>query len=263
MTIDDLYKPKNNVIADLYPTTKFFILSCYTIISIVLGFIKINGYPVFMMLWFIVVPILCIASGVIKRYITSLSKLLILVIMIIIFQTFLFGGDEVLFQIGPIKAYATGFQNALTISSNILNIAGIFMWFFQTTENKELVYALEMKKMNYKAAYVLLSTLQMIEELRKKSQVIMNSQRARGVETEGKLITRAKAFFPIMVPFVVGSISDIEERALTLEARGFTAPREKTHIFVVKPSGNERIAKSIAIIITLIILLGVALTWVL
>ena len=38
-----------------------------------------------------------------------------------------------------------------------------------------------------KATYVILSTLQMVPVLKKKSDTIMNAQRARGVETEAAL----------------------------------------------------------------------------
>jgi energy-coupling factor transport system permease protein len=128
----------------------------------------------------------------------------------------------------------------------VLSIGSIFVWFFQSTENKELVYVCEKKGMNPKAGYVLLSTLQMISVLQHNSKIIMSAQEARGVETKGNLIVRMKAFIPSLIPLILGAINNAEERVLTLESKGFTARCEKTRLFTVEPNGKERIALIIA-----------------
>ena len=45
------------------------------------------------------------------------------------------------------------------------------------------------------------------------------------------MIVRAKAFFPTLVPLILGAVIGSEERVLTLEARGFSMQCEKTHMF--------------------------------
>ena len=117
--------------------------------------------------------------------------------------------------------------------------------------------------MSPKASYVFLSTLQMIKVLQHNSRVIMNAQQARGVETEGNLFVRARAFLPSMVPLIMGSIANTEERVLTLESKGFSVKCKKTHIFDVVPSGNERTAMIIAVTITILVVVWRVLAWVL
>ena len=60
--------------------------------------------------------------------------------------------------------------------------------------------------MNYKAVYVFTSSLSMIDILSGNSKTIMNAQKARGVETEGNIIVRAKSIFPNMVPLILGAV---------------------------------------------------------
>ena len=48
------------------------------------------------------------------------------------------------------------------------------------------------------------------------------------METEGNLLTRAKAFLPLISPVVMSAlINTREQRAVALEVRGFAAKRKK------------------------------------
>ena len=118
-----------------------------------------------------------------------------------------------------------------------------------------VVLALEKSGMSAKASYVVLSTLQMVPVLKKKSQTIMNAQKARGVETEGNLLVRAKVFVPTIIPLVLSSIAGTEERALTLEARGFSSGIKPTHLYDIEKTEAD---KKAVVIITLLGVLGIA-----
>ena len=56
---------------------------------------------------------------------------------------------------------------------------------------------------------------------------ITDAQRSRGLETEGSLLTRAKAFLPLISPVVMSSLINTRERAVALEVRGFAAKQKK------------------------------------
>jgi energy-coupling factor transport system permease protein len=144
-----------------------------------------------------------------------------------------------------------------------MNIAGIFLWMFKTTENKEISRALDESGMNYMITYVFMSSLQMIQVLGRNSRTIMNAQRARGVETEGNILIRAKAFFPLLVPLILGSITGAEERVLTLESKGFDVRGKKTHLFELTRSPYDKTAKVIALAVTAAVLAWRVAAWVL
>lgn len=259
---------KNNVIADLYPFAKLWILALYSVCSMVLGTAKVDGYPVYMMAAFIALPILVAATGIWKKFMKVFSKIIFLCVFILVVQAMVVRGPEIVWGTSvfgwfQLNIYKIGLQTGLNLMFTIFNIGGVFAWFFACTENKELICACEKKGMSPKASYVLLSTLQMVQVLQQSSKVIMNAQQARGVETQGNLITRAKAFVPSMIPLILGSISNTEERVLTLESKGFSVNCPKTHIFDVLPNGKEKTAVAIAGVITILVFVWRVLLWVL
>ena len=64
----------------------------------------------------------------------------------------------------------------------------------------------------------------------------MDSQKSRGVETEGNIFVRSGAFIPVFVPLVLSSIANTEERAITLEARGFSSGSKRTRLYDIEKS---------------------------
>ena len=64
----------------------------------------------------------------------------------------------------------------------------------------------------------------MIPQMSANAKVIQDAQRARGIETEGTLKARARAFLPMLLPLLISSFSTAEEKSLALETRGFNYP---------------------------------------
>lgn len=254
---------KTNKIQALYPSAKFLIVVLYSVCSFIIGTIRINDYPVFVILWWFVLPVLAAASGVFKPFMRGFLKVAFIAAVILAVQSFVIKSDVILWQLGFLKLYKEGLITGLNLGFAVMNIAGIFLWFFKTTENKEISRALDDSGMNYKVTYVFLSSLQMIDVLSHNSRTIMNAQRARGVETEGNVFVRAKAFFPSLVPLILGSITGAEERVLTLESKGFDVACEKTHVFNIERTPYDKIAVAVAVVVTLAVLAWRILLWVL
>lgn len=263
--IEKIQIHKTNKVAGLHPAAKFWVVIMYTICTFVLSSIPVTRLRLALLAvpWFLIVLILCAASGALKKCLKALKAVAFIAIIIFVVQTFLVPGGEELAKFGILKICENGLRTAVSLSFMILDIAGIFVWLFQTTENKEISRALEESGMNYKAAYVFTSTLQMINILSDNSKTIMNAQRARGVETEGNMLVRAKAFFPTLVPLVLGAVMGSEERVLTLEARGFSMQGEKTHLFNLEKSGAEGAFKAVSTIITVLVVVGRIALWIL
>lgn len=252
---EELRLHKTNPIAALYPSCKFLIVCLYSLCSLIIGTIGVGEgrYPLWLIPWFFVVPALCAASGVLGRFWRAFTKVLLIVTLIFVVQALFIPSEVVLLRLGFLKVYQAGLKSAISLSFSVMNVAGIFIWMFQTTENKELSRALEDSGMHYKAAYIFIASLQMIDVLGKNSRTIMNAQRARGVETDGNLLVRARAFFPSLVPLILSAITSSEERVLTLESKGFDVQCEKTHLFELTPSGGETLAGAVAITIALLV----------
>lgn len=263
--IDKIQIRKNNKLAGLYPSTKFLVTILYIVCTFVLRTIHLTQYELSLLLipTFLLVPALCAASGAFKKCTSALKTVTFVAAIILVVQTFLVPGGALVTKFGFLTIYEKGLKTGISLSFTVMNIAGIFVWFFQTTENKEIARALEASGISHKVVYVFTSTLQMIDILGKNSRTIMNAQKARGVETEGNIIIRAKAFFPSLVPLILGAVISSEERVLTLEARGFSVDAQKTHVFNLEKSGIEKTVIFVSVLLTLLIIIGRILLWIL
>jgi energy-coupling factor transport system permease protein len=63
------------------------------------------------------------------------------------------------------------------------------------------------------------------------------------LETEGGLPRRLRALLPLVAPLILGSLMDLEERAIALEARAFTRRGPKTSLMEIPDSPLERVAR--------------------
>ncbi|HEX7172388.1 MAG TPA: energy-coupling factor transporter transmembrane component T, partial [Candidatus Limnocylindria bacterium] len=72
---------------------------------------------------------------------------------------------------------------------------------------------------------------------------ITAAQRARGLDTEGSLWRRIRGVVPIVGPVILGSIAEVEERTMALEARGFTRPGRRTLLWAPRDSGREALLR--------------------
>lgn len=243
---------KKNKLDGLYPTTKFLVVILYMVCCFVLNHVYVSDLklPLLLIPWFFVYVLITILSGQFIKCMKGTVAVFWVAFLIFIVQLFLIPGGELLWQWHFLKIYYQGLLKSISLGVMILDVAGIFVWFFQTTENKEIAQCLDEQGVNEKVAYVFISTLKMINVMSKSSKTIMHAQQARGVETEGNMIVRAKAFFPSLVPLMLSSVTGSEERVLTLEARGFSLTNPKTHLFVLKKSGIETLVTVISIIVT-------------
>lgn len=242
---------KKNKLDGLHPKTKMYVLILYVICTFILG-VKVTRLqlPLYQIAWFGVLLIIFAASGQFMKCLRGCKAVFVVFAVIVVAQSLIQPGGEVLFKLGPITIEQDGVQKACSLGFMVLDVAGIFVWFFQTTSNKEIAAALNEAGVNDKIAYVFVSTLKMIDEMGKNSRTIMNAQRARGIETEGNLMVRAKAFVPSLIPLILTAITGAEERVVTLEARGFSVPGQKTSVFKLEKSGAETAALIVSLLVT-------------
>ena len=164
---------------------------------------------------------------------------------IFIIQSLFIPAGEVWLKFGFISVYKEGVMKAIGLTSKLTAIVSALTMLTLITPVKDFTLALEKKGLNPKAAFILMLTLQTIPEMKKQADVIMDSQKARGIETEGNVFVRAKALIPIFIPLVLSSIANTGERAITLEARGFSVGEKRTILYDIEETKNDKIMKVI------------------
>ena len=241
---------QENKIVGLYPLTKFYLAIVLVVLDIIMPGILSK------LVVFVIINIIAALSDVWKSFIRKVRNSVgVLFVILLFIQTFFYPRGEVIFSFWIFNAKLEGILFALKLGITLMGVGGSLIWFFSVTQEKDFVLALEKSGMSAKASYVVLSTLQMVPVLKKKSQTIMNAQKARGVETEGNLLVRAKVFVPTIIPLVLSSIAGTEERALTLDARGFSSGIKPTHLYDIEKTEAD---KKAVVIITLLGVLGIA-----
>lgn len=247
---------KKNFIDKLYPTTKFL-----GAVALILSAFIIPGY-VYSYSILIICAVIALLAGKLGEFIKITAKsLFVLVIIIFIMQSIFLPGGEVWFKLGFISVYRDGVTQALKLTSKIVAFGSAFIMFFRITSIKDFITSLEKLGMHPKAAYVVMSTLQIIPEMKKEAGIIMDAQKTRGVETEGNVLVRAKAFIPTFGPLILSSIAKTEERAITLESRAFSSGMKKTRLHDIEKTKHDNIIRLFILVFLILCIVWRVLAW--
>ncbi|MEI3604520.1 energy-coupling factor transporter transmembrane component T [Pseudogracilibacillus sp. SE30717A] len=231
-------------IGHLYPSTKFAF-----IVLIILLSMFTPGYT-FQYMVFPLILLLSLFSRTAADFFSAFMKSIFIVILFIfIIQVFIMTNDDSVKIWGFIHFSEMGLLNSLNMTSKITAISSSIIWYFQVTSVKNIIYALEKSGISPKVTFVIASTIQLIPQMLLLSKTITDAQKARGIETEGNVLTRLKAFIPMVGPLVLSSIQQIEERVLALESRAFSAKAVKTSIYELKKQKADYILISLYIFI--------------
>ena len=170
------------------------------------------------------------AAGVLRDLVRTavLLALPVAVSALLINLVFFPGGQTELLRLGPIVATAEGLAFALEILARIMAISGAVTLFYLTTRPADLVVDLERRGISSRVAFVANASVQTVPAMVERAAQITDAQRARGLDTEGGVLNRVRGIVPIVGPVILGSIAEVEERTLALEARGFTRPGRRT-----------------------------------
>jgi energy-coupling factor transport system permease protein len=198
---------------------------------------------------FLLVLLLAFVSGVAG----SLLRTVVRVIVPITFSLFLIQG--ILFPpagatplpLGPITLTIEGLAFALLISTRLLTMSATVLLLLRTTHPADLVFALTERGLPRSIGYILLVTLQIIPDMSARATAILEAQRSRGLETQRGFF-RARGLVPLVGPLVVGALVDVEERAMALESRGYTASGPKTNLRQLTDSGVQRVARLVLLL---------------
>jgi energy-coupling factor transport system permease protein len=167
-----------------------------------------------------------------------------LAISVLVVNLFFFpSGSTVLFRIGPITATAEGLAFAIETLVRLVAITGALALFYLTTPIGSLVVDLERRGVSPRLAFVISSSVRSVPAIVSRAGDIADAQRARGLDTEGSPWRRLRGLLPLVGPVLLGSIGDVEERAMALEARGFSRPGRRSLLWAPADRGGERVAR--------------------
>ncbi len=234
------YLPRVSGLHALHPLTKLVL----ALALVLVGFAAPTPYVPLALFLFIVLPLA--AWGHIARELIRVTVAVVLpfIISVVIVQGLFYpGARHVLVALGPLSVKQEGLVLAASTAARILLLAGSGLVLLFSTHPADLALALTQRGMPNALAYIIVTAIQLIPQMQARAAAILDAQRSRGLETEGSLLVRTRALLPLLVPLVLSALSDVDERAMALEARAFSAPRIKTSFKELRDSRGQAAAR--------------------
>ena len=228
---------RDSPIHRLNPLTKVVIA-----FSIVLVAFLSPWYWTPQILFIVVIIPLTVTARVAREYWNFFLKVVLptILILFVMQAVFLPGESRIIFEMFGLEVTELSLQLALRNATRIAVMVSSFTVLLLTTHPSELMSDLTRRGLPGQFAYVVISSLQIIPQMQSKAQTIIAAQRSRGLDTQSSFLRRAGAIVPLVGPLVFGSLVEVEERAIAIEARGFTSTRPKTSLQEIPDTSFDR-----------------------
>jgi energy-coupling factor transport system permease protein len=243
----NLYSPRNTTFHRLHPLTKLTLGTSFALSGAVIG----GAWPTYVFFIMLVMPIAIWGKVAVQLLRALLPIALPFAISLFVIRGLLWPAGTPLFFIGPLSIKLEGLTFAAAALGRVLLIMSGFILLSLTTRPDELLLALTERGFPPMIAYVIVTTIQIVPQFQARALTILDAQQSRGMETEGPIWLRVKALLPLVVPLVLSSIVDMQERAIALEARAFRRIGPKTSLLVLHDTGGQKIARWLILLVPL------------
>ena len=252
-----LYQPGDSWLHHLHPLTKLV----FSLAAIVIIFGGPGGWLSAIIVGFLTMLLLWLA-GLAGRVVRTIIQLLapLTVVLFLVHGLFNPNNQTILLEFGP---FAIGKEGLAFASMIVLRLAATLaasLLLVISTHPAHLVQALTEVGLPHRLAFLMGSPLLLLPQIAGRVQVIQAAQQARGLETQGNLLQRVRALFPLVAPLVFSALVDVEERSLAMEVRGFSAPNPKTSLNEMVDTPTQHIARW-AMMLLAGLLLAVGIWW--
>jgi energy-coupling factor transport system permease protein len=242
------YVQRNSAFHRLNPLTKIILVLGIIIIS----FVSPWYWTPQILLLFVIVP-LSFVGGVSREFFSTAIRLILpaagfIFIMQALFQPI---GETIIFKFWFLDVTRESLAFAFRAATRITVMISAFTLFLMTTHPSELMSDLSRRGLPGQFAYVIISTLQILPQMQAKAQTIIAAQRSRGLDTQSSFLKRAGSIFPLVGPLVFGSLVEVEERAIAIEARGFTSTHVKTSLHEIPDSQADKIIRWMLVLLVI------------
>ena len=230
-----LYLPRNSSFHRLHPLTKLVLAG----VSMLVGLALPGVAGAYALVVCYVLP-LALWGRVARRLLrTSLPIVLPFAFSVFVIQSIFWQGGTIVYSLGPVSVKLEGLVFAAASTGRILVVVCSFLLLAFTVRPDRLMIALSQRGLPPSLTYIVLSTIQIVPRFQARAQTILEAQQSRGLSLEGNLLQRAGGLLPLVAPLILGSIVDVEQRAIALEARAFKRDAPKSSFLVLADSHGQ------------------------
>lgn len=208
-----------------------------------LGALVLGGYAGPLVIVALTLGVAALAGVLGRLFRASLLLTLPIAVSVVLVSVFTRAGASVLFEIGPFDATLEGVDFAGQTLVRLMAISASIGLFVLTTEARAFVFDLERRGLPARFTFIAVATLEAVPTLAQRAATIAESQRARGLDTEGSLGARLRGVLPLIGPVILTSLTDVEERSLALESRAFSRPGRRHLLWAMPDTAWERLVR--------------------
>ena len=246
------YVARESGLHQLHPLTKALL----TLLLLVAGLTLPGNWTGYFLVLFVILP-LAAWGKILRNFIRIVWSISFpLILSVVIIQSFFWGSGTPIFEFWIFAPKVEGAIYAIIIVGRIILVMAGFILFAMTTRPDTLMISLKQVGLPSSLAYIIVTTLRIVPRFQSKGSTILDAQRSRGVETEGNLLVRARAVVPVILPLVLGSLVEVEERAIAIEARGFNSTKKETSLIEIPDSNRQAMVRKLFIILMVLCILA-------
>jgi energy-coupling factor transport system permease protein len=251
-----MYVARESGLHRLHPLTK----GSLTLLLLVAGLTLPGDWTGYFLVLLVILP-LAGWGKILPNFIRAVSVVsLPFIVSVVLIQSLFWGKGTPLFEFWILSPKLEGALFALISIGRIVLVMAGFILFAMSTRLDTLMISLKQVGVPSSLAYIIVTTLQIAPRFQSKAATILDAQRSRGLETEGNLFVRARALIPIVLPLVIGSLVEVEERAIAIEARGFNSGKEETSLIEI-PDTKRQILLRKVFILTMLLSVSLRIIW--
>ncbi len=200
----------------------------------------------------------------ISYFLKGLRPMLGLILFTVIFQMLFTPGEHILFHFWILQVSIESLINAVYIFFRFVLIIFMSTILTLTTPPLTLADGIEtglspLKKLKvpvHELGLMLSISLRFIPTLMDDTTMIMNAQKARGMDFgEGSLLQKIKSVIPILIPLFVSSFRRADDLAIAMESRGYQGGDGRTKYRQLKWQSRDTVLVISIIIMALVLIL--------
>lgn len=244
-------RKKNTFLKRLYPSTKLYLCLALTL-SVIL--FANNWYSLGVFLAGL--ALIIYEKFYLEFKIIAVTLTLMFISMFLINGTLFPGNDYTkapvfVLPLLNIKFYEEGLMRSVAVYRRIAPLMCTLFLLFRSMNMTDLGVAMNQGGLSYRASFVFINVFQIIPVLSKEMTQITDAQRSRGLEMEGNIFTRVKAFAPIIIPVVCNSIMKVQNQAIALTTKGFSSEGKKSIYRELKKGAADYVLIAASVLLTL------------
>jgi energy-coupling factor transport system permease protein len=242
-----LYLDKNSFFHRLHPITKIsgliLLFAAAMIFNHPLYVLSVTGFV--------------IVIGGLSSSLSSLRRIRILLILLLIFCTILWPlflrGSDVLWAWGPLSIYRESLLYAIAMGLRLdtMLICGVI--FLSCTRIEEFAAGLSKLGMPFSMSFALSLAFRLVPTFAATTSTVIQAQKSRGLDLEsGWILSRIRKHVPLLIPIFIYAIRNADLLAMALESKSFGLRKDRTYYQEFKATSADY-----AVIVFLVILDGV------